>query len=269
MLPPRRWRSCAARSWPASVSMTVALGSSAASQLASFDDAVPAEVFTSRTRPSPAGAAGAGRGGLIAMAGLSRPPRPPAQGHHPGRGPDGGPGEHIRRVVLSRGDPGGAHRRGEGDGGRGQGGFLDRDADGERRRVRGVPGREGRARMAAAAAGRRERRHQGGGGADRPLPTRLAVALAAARLPSPRHAARRAHRSPVAHPVAQGAGHHDPQNAAVGQPRQSGHDAIKRPGIRLRDALGGGPVGRREPASQGSASCSGLAPGRLVPGRGR
>ena len=51
--------------------MTVAWGSSAASQLASLDDAVPAEVFTSRTRPSPTGAAGAGRGGRIAMAGIS------------------------------------------------------------------------------------------------------------------------------------------------------------------------------------------------------
>ena len=60
------------RQVPASVCLDDrGLGKSAASQLASFDDAVPAEVFTSRTSPSPVGAAGACRGGLIAMAGLS------------------------------------------------------------------------------------------------------------------------------------------------------------------------------------------------------
>ena len=84
--------------------------------------------------------------------------------------------------------------------------------------------------------------------ADRPLPTRLAVALAAARLPRPRHAARRAHRSPVAHSAPATTIHRTPRSAIrdkAGMTRSS----VRESASAMR--LGGGLVGRREPASQG------------------
>src|SRR3984893_6454100 len=54
-----------------------------------------------------------------------------------------------------------------------------------------LDGRGSRLAAGTSTSGRRR--------ADRPLPTRWATPLAAARLPRPRHAARLAHLSPVAH----------------------------------------------------------------------
>ena len=57
---------------------------------------------------------------------------------------------------------------------------------------------------------------------DRPLPTLLAVTLAAARLSRPRHAARRAHRSPVTHPAA----HRAPASTIHRKPRLASRDTV-------------------------------------------
>ena len=55
-------------------------------------------------------------------------------------------------------------------------------------------------------------------------------------------------------------GQPDPQQTTVGQPRQAGHDMVKRPGVGPGDASGGRLVERRDQASQvvapAEAGCS-------------
>ena len=143
-----------------------------------------------------------------------RPPRPPAQGRQPRRGADGRPGQDIRRVVHARGHPRGADRRGQRDPGRGQRRHLDRRPDGEGRRVRGVPGREGR------APGNSPQPASDGNVGVRAAPARQALADDVGRRAGRRHAAQAAPGGPPGLPVARGpqrGGQHHPEETVVGQ----------------------------------------------------
>src|SRR5580704_3492567 len=91
---------------------------------------------------------------------------------------------------------------------------------------------------------------------DKPLPTILAVTLAAARLPRPRHAARRAHRSPVTRPVA----HRAPASTIHRKPRLASRDTVGMTRSSVRESV----TAIRWAAARSAAANQRLRPGFLL-----